>query len=210
MKTYRIQRLLDAVDAPLPATGLAVLAALLAGAAVPTSVAHAGPAAPHEAPAAAAPFCSADPEPPEYYAIPLVTTKNVPGTAFTRGNADVTFAPSPYGVSVAPDGSYSYDVHVRLDDLPEPPQGGYVAWVTTTQVDRIERLGALEDGQVTGTVDWNKFLVVVTLEDDPSTAADRWSGPIAFRGMSRSGKMHTMAGHGPFQEERCATYGYAN
>jgi hypothetical protein len=152
--------------------------------------------------------CTADPEPPEYYAIPLVTTKNVPGTAFTKGAADVTFAPSPFAVSVAADGSYDYDVHVRLDDLPEPPRGGYVAWVTTTQVDRIERLGALEDGQVTGQVRWNKFLVVVTLEDEPEAEAERWSGPIAFRGMSRSGKMHTMAGHGPFEEERCATYGY--
>ncbi|MGD2070011.1 MAG: hypothetical protein PVI57_15165, partial [Gemmatimonadota bacterium] len=61
-----------------------------------------------------------------------------------------------------------------------------------------------------GRVEWNKFLVVITLEtvDDPS--ADAWSGPIALRGMSRSGKMHTMAGHGPFQQENCAAFGYGN
>jgi hypothetical protein len=29
-----------------------------------------------------------------------------------------------------------------------------------------------------------------------------------MRGMSRSGMMHTMAGHGPFQQENCARYGY--
>lgn len=190
----------------LPALALLALTAVVPAPASAHAVPPGSPSPDGPAPL----FCSADPEPPEYYAIPLVTTKNVPGTAFTRGNADVTFAPSPFGVSVAPDGSYAYDVHVRLDDLPEPTRGGYVAWVTTTQVDRIERLGALEDGQVTGQVRWNKFLVVVTLEDDPAAEAERWTGPIAFRGMSRSGKMHTMAGHGPFQEERCATYGYAN
>ena len=35
-----------------------------------------------------------------------------------------------------------------------------------------------------------------------------WTGPIVIRGMSRSGMMHTMAGHGPFEEENCAAYGY--
>lgn len=187
------------------------LGLLAVGALLAPSPAVSGPAAPGAShPPSALLVCAADPEPPEYYQIPLVTTKNVPGTAFTRGSADVTFTASPFGVSVAPDGSYSYDVHVALDGLPEAPRGGWVAWVTTTQVDRIERLGPLEDGQITGSVGWNKFLVVVTLEDDPSAEAERWSGPIAFRGMSRSGKMHTMAGHGPFQEERCATYGYGN
>jgi hypothetical protein len=70
-------------------------------------------------------------------------------------------------------------------------------------------LGTLDENfQVAGTASWNKFLVVITLEavDDP--VAKRWSGPIAFRGMSRSGMMHTMAGHGPFEQENCAAYGY--
>lgn len=155
-------------------------------------------------------ICTMDPDPPEYYRIELVTTKNVPGTAYVDAHADVTYAPSsPFGVSIAADGSYRYDIRVDLSEAGAPPRGGYVAWVTTSQVDEIRRLGPLdEDGRVTGPVAWNKFLVVVTLEDDPETAAERWSGPVAFRGMSRSGQMHTMAGHGPFQEENCATYGY--
>ena len=189
----------------------AVLAAALPASAPVAASGHAAPAAPASSThAPAAVSCTPDPEPPEYYAIPLVTTKNVPGTAYIRGTADVTFVPSPFGVSVAPDGSYSYDVHLTLDGLGDPPRGGYVAWVTTTQVDQVRRLGALVDGRVSGQVRWNKFLVVVTLEDDPDTDAERWSGRIAFRGMSRSGKMHTMAGHGPFEEEKCATYGYSN
>ncbi|MDE2875730.1 MAG: hypothetical protein OXU69_07275 [Gemmatimonadota bacterium] len=31
---------------------------------------------------------------------------------------------------------------------------------------------------------------------------------VVIRGMSRSGMTHTMAGHGPFEEENCAAYGY--
>lgn len=191
----------------LAALGLAVLL----GAVPVAEVGRALGAPPAVASAGHTPLraCAPDPDPPEYYAIPLVTTKNVPGTAYTRGTADVTFAPSPFGIAVSPDGSYAYDVHVAIPDLREPGQGRYVAWVTTTQVDQIRRLGELENGRITGRVDWNKFLVVITLESDPDPSAERWSGPIAFRGMSRSGKMHTMAGHGPFEEEKCATYGYS-
>ncbi|HZD06335.1 MAG TPA: hypothetical protein VE173_15600, partial [Longimicrobiales bacterium] len=59
-----------------------------------------------------------------------------------------------------------------------------------------------------GRSSWNKFLVVVTLEPTDGSDASTWSGPIVLRGMSRSGAMHTMAGHGPFQQEKCAAYGY--
>ncbi len=155
--------------------------------------------------------CRADVGPPTYYAIPLVTTRNIPGTGYATGTGDVTFAPSPFGVSLAPDGSYRYDVRLTFQRLPEPRQGTWVGWATTTEVDQIVRLGVpAPDGSIRGQVSWNKFLLVVTLEpvDDPD--AEVWSGPIVLRGMSRSGKMHTMAGHGPFEDEKCATYGYAN
>ena len=84
-------------------------------------------------------------------------------------------------------------------------------WITTPNLDKIKRLGVLSDekvSQVSGQVDWNKFLVVVTLE--PSVADDdrMWVGPIIMRGISRSGLMHTMAGHGPFEREPCQKYGY--
>lgn len=155
--------------------------------------------------------CRADVDPPTYYAIPLVTTKNIPGTGYTTGKGDVTFAPSPFGVSLAPDGSYRYDVRLSFQRLPEPRQGIYVGWATTTEVDQIVRLGVPDsDGSIRGRVSWNKFLLVVTLEPDDDPDAEAWSGPIVLRGMSRSGKMHTMAGHGPFEDEKCATYGYAN
>lgn len=146
---------------------------------------------------------------PAYYAVDLVTTRNIPATGRARGTAEVTFAPSPYGVALASDGSFLYDVSVRLSEMKAPARGTLVAWITTPEVDSIQRLGALDEHlSVEGRVSWNKFLVVVTLEEADDASAATWSGPIVLRGMSRSGMMHTMAGHGPFQQERCAKYGY--
>jgi hypothetical protein len=164
----------------------------------------AGPVSPH-----ASSFCFAEPEPPAYYAVELVTTKRVPGTGLASGTGHVTFAASPFGVALAPDGSYLYDVGIELSHLKRPGSGTLVAWATTTQVDQIRRLGALDDAfRGHGQVSWNKFLLVVTLEESDDPEAETWSGPIVMRGMSRSGMMHTMAGHGPFQQENCARYGY--
>jgi len=161
------------------------------------------------APAAA--VCFAEPG-PEYYAFDLFTTKNIPGTGLATGKAEVAVSgSSPFSVALGPDGSYRYDVHVSLQRMKAPREGRLVAWVTTTEIDRIERLGALDDAlTAAGTVEWNKFIVVVTLEstDDPDT--ERWSGPVVMRGMSRSGMMHTMVGHGALQQENCGAYGYGN
>ena len=86
-----------------------------------------------------------------------------------------------------------------------------MALVTTTEIDQIARIGTLDDDlRATGTVDWNKFIVVVTLEAEDDPTATMWKGPIVFRGMSRSGMMHTMIGHGALQQENCAAYGYGN
>ncbi len=171
----------------------AALAALPAGAATPT--------APDVG------FCAM--QGPPYYSFDVVSTGKVPGTARSEGQASVSFTDSPFGVSLAGDGSYAQTVRVELRRLPARARGVWVAWATTTQVDKVARLGVVEDGVVEGSVAWNKFLVVITLEptDDPSATA--WSGPIVLRGMSRSGAMHTMAGHGPFQQENCAKYGYS-
>ena len=70
-------------------------------------------------------------------------------------------------------------------------------------------MGALDENlRADGRVTWNKFIVVVTLEPEDDPAAEMWSGPVVFRGMSRSGMMHTMVGHGALQQENCAAYGY--
>ena len=148
---------------------------------------------------------------PPYYAFELFTTKNIPGTGLARGTVDVAGSgASPFSVSLGADGSYVYDLTVALDRMRVPRQGRLVAWVTTPDIDQIERIGALDENlRAKGTVSWNKFIVVITLEAD-ETETEMWSGPIAFRGMSRSGMMHTMVGHGALQEENCAAYGYGN
>ncbi len=147
-------------------------------------------------------------EPPAYYAIELVPTRRVPGARDATGVGNVSFARSPFGIAVAPTGEYVYDVALQLQRLSSTPRGVYTAWITTAALDQIKRLGPLDvSGAIRGQTTWNKFLVVVTLEPDDEPRP-RWSGPIVTRGMSRSGRMHTMAGHGPFQLEPCTTYGY--
>jgi hypothetical protein len=180
------------------------------------------------------PVCVAGVDAPEYYRIPLVSTRMVSGTGQATGEAGLVFpADSPFGVVLAPDGSYRYRVRFQVERLPARPNGVFVAWVTTPQVDRVRRVGPLDpEGRVEGEVEWNKFLVVVTLEPEGAATAGAsdggaagltagldapggveaatppWTGPVVLRGMSRSGRMHTMAGHGPFEQERCAQYGY--
>ena len=145
---------------------------------------------------------------PAYYAFPVVSTRRLPGTGLAAGLGEVTFADSPFGVTLAGDGSYLLDVWLTVERLVAPREGVYVGWLTTPELDQVERIGPLADGELRGRARWNKFLLVVTLEpgDDPSAA--RWTGPVVMRGMSRSGQMHTMAGHGAFEQENCAAYGY--
>jgi len=147
--------------------------------------------------------------PSDYYAIELVPTGRVPGTRLSKGVAYQTAASSPFfGVALAPTGEYLHDLDIRVEGLKALGSGAYVAWATDTDISSIVRLGELDENlRVRGQVRWNKFLVVITREPagEPS---DTWQGPIIMRGMSRSGRMHTMAGHGPFQAEPCAKYGF--
>lgn len=143
-----------------------------------------------------------------YYEIPLVTTKRVPGSGLAKGTARVNFAASPFGVSVSREGSYIQDLEIRVERLNPPKKGVLTAWVSTSEIDHVKRLGVLDESfALSGRVEWNKFLIIITLE--PSDEATKtWEGPIVLRGLSRSGLMHTLAGHGPFELEPCATYGF--
>jgi hypothetical protein len=140
----------------------------------------------------------------EYYTIPLVPTARGAGTS---GMASVRFASSPFGVAVTEDGRYTYDLHVRASGL-RPVEGrAYVAWVTTPNLDQVVRLGPLDEAlEVTGRVEWNKYLVVVSAES--SEPGDRWAGPIVLRGLSLSGMLESMAGHGPLDTEECYYMGF--
>ncbi|MDE2997215.1 MAG: hypothetical protein OXT73_10865 [Bacteroidota bacterium] len=146
---------------------------------------------------------------PDYYRIDLVTTRKVSGARLAEGFGEVTYASSPFGVSVSPSGTYLMDIHVKVDKVRLAEDKILAAWVTTPNLDRIVSLGALDENlQVKGQTDFNKFLLVVTLEPADQVIGDMWTGPVVVRGMSRSGLMHTMAGHGPFESEPCAVYGY--
>ena len=154
------------------------------------------------------PESAAPVEAPAYYAFPVVSTRRLPGTGLAAGLGEVTFADSPFGVTLAEDGSYVLDVWLSVERLMAPREGVYVGWLTTPELDKVERLGPLDGGQLRGRARWNKFLLVVTLEPGDDPGAAMWSGPVVMRGMSRSGQMHTMAGHGAFEQENCAAYGY--
>lgn len=155
---------------------------------------------------------SCTPEGPPYYALELVTTRNIPGTGIARAIADVSLPDaSPFSVALTNDGSYAYAVSVSLERMKAPPQGRLVAWVTTREIDRVERIGALDDSfRAFGSVSWNKFIVLITLESSDDSDQEMWAGPVVFRGMSRSGMMHTMLGHGALVQENCAAYGYGS
>ncbi len=145
----------------------------------------------------------------EYYAFPLVPTGSVTGTGSARGEVQVNFGTSPFGVSVSADGSYRYDVRVEVRNLPDRSGGEFVAWVAKNDLEEIRRIGPLNDaGIASGIVDWNKFIVVVTLESTVEEDPQRWSGPVVMRGLSRSGLMHSKIGHGPFQESICLALDY--
>ena len=179
---------------------LGLIAPLLLGA-------HIGRHAAGERVAVADPMltCSAG---PEYYRIDLVSTRKLPGTYAASGFVDVQYARSPFGVALSPTGQYVYDFDVKLADVKAQPKGHYVVWLATPTLQDVQHVGPLSaQFEVSGQVTFNKFLVVVSLEQDGYDIA-RWTGPIAFRGLSRSGKMHTSIGHGLFQDEPCVQYGF--
>jgi hypothetical protein len=139
--------------------------------------------------------CARGPDP---FLIQLVPTANANGAT---GTVTLRFADSPFGIAVTADGHHMYDADVRTKGLPENA-GVNVLWAATPSLDQVQRVGIVgPDGTLDGTVAFNKFLVFITAE--PSPDVERWSGPILMRGLSASGRMHTMAGHGPFAQESC-------
>ena len=146
---------------------------------------------------------------PEYYEIDLVGTRKVRGARMAKGLGEVTYAASPFGVAISATGTYVVSLNLSMENVTLDEGSSLAAWVTTPQLDQIKPLGRFsEELRVNGQTDWNKFLLVVTLEPASGDLGDIWTGPIVARGMSRSGLMHTMAGHGPFETEPCAVYGY--
>ncbi|SRR6476620_2416030 len=131
-----------------------------------------------------------------------IQLRNTPKTPNARGTARLVFAESPFGVAVTADGHASYDVRLSLSGLPEPsalgPYKAYVAWGVTTDLKQWRRLGPVGNGESTvGTVDFNKFLLVVAAESD--SAAAKHAGAVALSGTSPSGWLQTFLSHPLFR-----------
>lgn len=151
----------------------------------------------------------APPPASEYYEIALVPTRRVPGTARAQGVAAVYDRDSPFPVSVAADGRHIQRLEIQVEQLAPARQGAYAVWVATSDLAEVEFLGTLDgEHRLTGEASFNKFLVVISLEPDAGSLGPRWSGPIVLRGLSRSGFLHTVLGHGPFETESCASLGF--
>ncbi len=140
--------------------------------------------------------CRAGPDP---YEVRLVPTAHANGAS---GIVRLTFAESPYVVTVTAEGHHRYQAHLTTEGL-DGRSGSLVAWAATPELDRVQKLGVLgSDGVLPpAEITFNKFLVFVTEEEDATV--QRWQGRILLRGISPSGRLHTMAGHGPFQGESC-------
>ncbi|HUH12322.1 MAG TPA: hypothetical protein VMK65_04400, partial [Longimicrobiales bacterium] len=99
-------------------------------------------------------------------------------------------------------GRHAYTLELESTGLRRPAGSVAVVWAATPELDRVEKLGTLDAaGALRAGVAMNKFLVFVT--EEASAGVERWSGPILLRGIAPSGRMHSMAGHGPFEGEPC-------
>ena len=110
---------------------------------------------------------------------------------------------SPYGVSVDENGRVQYDLTIYVKDLREVEGEVYRVWVTTTTLERIVGLGAIDPtGEITSATDWQQLMVIVSREAADRIVADgnRWNGPIVLRGFSGGARVTPLAQHSLFQQ----------
>ena len=136
---------------------------------------------------------------PDLYEIPL---EGVGPSSRMEGKAKLTPAQSPFGLAMTEDGHFIFNLEVEGSTLPPvsafgPGYQTYVAWVTTHDLSRVERIGAFQAGQSTkGRVAMSKFLVVVSAEATPD--GEKWVGPIVLRGRSPSSYLANFSSHEMF------------
>ncbi|WP_419162860.1 hypothetical protein [Candidatus Palauibacter sp.] len=134
--------------------------------------------------------------------VPLSGTQSAPGG---RGSMTLTQPGSPFEVTVDPGGFQTFDLEIQVDQLRRRRGAVYVVWAAKPELDEYVQLGTLsEDNRLVGQVAWNQFLVFVS--EEVTADIERWQGPIVLTGLSPSGRLHTMAGHGPFEAMNCQLY----
>jgi hypothetical protein len=128
---------------------------------------------------------------PALYQIPLLADQGMAGS----GMATLVPAPSPFGITVTPDGHPIFTVTVTVQNL-TPLQAGtqYVAWATTQDLVDADKIGILgKDDKAVGSVSWNKYIVLVTTES--GTVGPHWKGPVILRGFSPATYLANYASH---------------
>ena len=134
--------------------------------------------------------------------IRLSGTQSAPGN---RGSMTLTQPGSPFEITVDADGFQTFDIEVQVDQLRRRKGAAYVVWAAKPELDEWIQLGTLsEENRLSGRVAWNQFLVFVS--EEATADIERWQGPIVLTGLSPSGRLHTMAGHGPFEAMNCQLY----
>ena len=130
----------------------------------------------------------------DYFAVDLQPLRTAPNRA--HGRAAVWFSDSPFTVAVTPEGFYTWEFALRVQNLPRRPNATYVAWLAAPDLDPLHKLGIVEEDQeLTGRVDFdNQFILFVTAEEDADV--ERPKGMIMLRGISRSGYLDSMFAHG--------------
>jgi hypothetical protein len=130
---------------------------------------------------------------PALYSIPLLADQGASGS----GVATLVPAPSPFGITVTPDGHPIFSITVSAQGLAAPSaQGGtqYIAWATTQELTEADKIGVVSnDKKAVGTVSWNKYIVLVTAEG--ATVGDHWKGPVVLRGFSPATYLANYASH---------------
>ncbi len=132
----------------------------------------------------------------------LSGTQNAPGG---RGSMTLTQPGSPFEITVDEGGFQTFDIEIQIDQMRKRRGAVYVVWAAKPELDEWVQLGTLsEENRLTGRVAWNQFLIFVS--EEASADVERWQGPILLTGLSPSGRLHTMAGHGPFEAMNCQLY----
>lgn len=158
------------------------------------------------APEGAAPWVVATPRGDACLVTPEVVrlsgTQSAPGN---RGSMTLTQPGSPFEITVDDSGFQTFDIEIQVDRLRRRGGAVYVAWAAKPELDEWMQLGTLgEENRLAARIAWNQFLVFVS--EEASTDIERWQGPIVLTGLSPSGRLHTMAGHGPFEAMNCQLY----
>ncbi|WP_419950500.1 hypothetical protein [Candidatus Palauibacter sp.] len=132
----------------------------------------------------------------------LSGTQSAPGS---RGSMTLTQPGSPFEITVDEGGFQTFDIEIRVDRMRKRRGAVYVVWAAKPELDEWVQLGTLsEENRLAGRVAWNQFLIFVS--EEASADVERWQGPIVLTGLSPSGRLHTMAGHGPFEAMNCQLY----